>query len=91
MDNTPLMRRMKPLGDLLRDFNDLLELQWPLFDFLGDGLPIDVLHGDERLAVVLIDLVDGGDIGMTQLGRCFGSKSSLRSASEQRSRDAHIK
>ena len=35
-------------------------------------LAFDIFHGDEDLAFVLADLVDGDDVGMVQCGRGLG-------------------
>ena len=34
--------------------------------------PVQKLHRDERLAVLLADVVDGADVGMIQRGRSLG-------------------
>jgi hypothetical protein len=34
--------------------------------------PIQKFHGDERFAVLVVDFVDGADVGMIQRGRSFG-------------------
>ena len=34
------------------------------------GLPLDILHGDEQLAVGLADLVNRADVGMVERRRC---------------------
>ena len=34
-------------------------------------LPVQKLHDDEGLTVLLLDLMDGADIGMVQRGRCL--------------------
>jgi len=36
---------------------------------LLEGLPFEQLHGDERLAFVFINVVDGADVGMIQRRR----------------------
>jgi hypothetical protein len=37
-------------------------------DDLAQRLPVDVLHGNKRLALVLADVEDGDDVGVTELG-----------------------
>jgi hypothetical protein len=34
-------------------------------------LALEELHGDKRNAIVFVDLIDGNDIGVCQLGRCL--------------------
>src|SRR5215467_10491967 len=40
----------------------------PYLDPVLEGLPLEILHGDEGLAFLLADLVDGADMGMVQSG-----------------------
>jgi hypothetical protein len=36
------------------------------------SLPIEILHGDERLPVLVVDFVDGADVRVIQRGGSFG-------------------
>ena len=59
----------EPLGRLPGDLVDQIQGQGPLPDPLVEGLPVEERHGEKRLAVPLVDLVDRADIGMVQRRR----------------------
>ena len=52
-----LLDPLQPLGDRQRRLAP---------DDLAQRLAVDVLHRDERQAVVLVDVEDGDDVGMTE-------------------------
>ena len=68
------------LGYLNRVVKGLVEGQRSARDHLPEGLALDVLHRDERLALLcLIDLVDMRDVGVAELrgGLGFAIETSL--------------
>ena len=46
----------------------VFEIQRAAGDAVLQGLAFEELHGDERLAVLLADVVNGADVGMIQGG-----------------------
>ena len=61
-------------SECVGDFDSPVEhvIQWQ--GLAGDAMlqrgAFHVFHGDERLAVLIADFVDGADVGMIQCGRC---------------------
>src|SRR5215813_10213707 len=62
------VRRIQPIGYLDREVQQLVDLQGLRPNPVLEGLPLQILHGDEGLAFILADLVDGTDMGMVQSG-----------------------
>ncbi len=62
------VRRGEGVGQRHGDAEELLERQAALGDRLREGLALDVLHGEEALAVGLFDRVDGDDVGVVEGG-----------------------
>ena len=59
-----LMRGLQTLGGLSRDVEGFLERQGIAADLLVEAGALDVGHGDEDLAVDLVDLMNRADVGM---------------------------
>ncbi len=62
----PRVRRVQSVDV---DPQQRLHIHRPAADAMLQGLPLELLHGDERTAVVLIDLVNRTNVGMIQCGR----------------------
>jgi len=62
------------IGDFNSNFDQPLHLQRPPRDQMLQGPAFHVLHHDERMSVLLVDFVDGTNVGMIQRGRRFGLK-----------------
>ena len=58
----------EPLSHLDRDGERLIDRERPPVDPLLEALPLDELHRDEGLPLVLVDLVYRADIGMVERG-----------------------
>ena len=62
------MRGIERIGDLDRQASKNFRLQRAPGDAVLQRQPIQILHGDERLTVLLADVIDRADIGMVQGG-----------------------
>jgi hypothetical protein len=51
-------------------FQYLFQRQRPVLDQMCQRHPVQKLHGNEGLFVMLADLIDGADVGMVQRGSC---------------------
>src|SRR6516165_3115797 len=69
MNDLASVRSRQPVGNLSRNIEDLLDLQWAAGDSVGERLAVEQRHDDERLVFVLADIVDGTDVRMIQRGR----------------------
>ena len=72
VDNTHLMSGMQTFGNLFCNLNGILDLHWPSFDLIRNGLSFDIFHGDEGLTFMFVDLENGCNIVVIQLGSGFG-------------------
>ena len=66
MNDSAGVRRLERIGELDTDIQKLHDVERSAADALGKCLPFQQLHGDEMLAIVLIDCVHGTDAGMVQ-------------------------
>ena len=66
------VRGVERVRDFHRQVQQLLDRQRPGFNNVLEGLALHQLHGDERLPVVLADLMDGADVGMVEGGSSPG-------------------
>ena len=66
MNNAPAVRRIEGIGDLNADPEQGLLIHRPSANAVFQRLTIEKLHRNERMAVMLIDLVNGADVGMVQ-------------------------
>ena len=64
MDNALRVGRVQRVGDLNSELHHLLHLQRPTLDAMLQGFAFEQFHGDERLAILLADVVNGADVGM---------------------------
>ena len=72
MDDIGLMGRFQGLGDLLKDFQRLGQRQRTVADPFGQGLALGQLHHQKALAAILLEAMDGGDVGMIQFRQDLG-------------------
>ena len=62
------MRRIESIRNFDGEREKHLRLQRPPRDAMLQRQPVQKLHGDERLALMLANFVDGADVGMIQCG-----------------------
>ena len=62
------VRGVERIGDLAREVEHAMAANRSVFDQLPDGAPFEPLHRDERLALVLAELVDRADVRVLQRG-----------------------
>jgi hypothetical protein len=78
VDEALLVGRLEGFRDLGGDMDRLGKRERPLLDHFAQGLPLNILHGEEEFALDLPDLVDAADIGMAQgrggLGLAYESR-----------------
>ncbi len=72
VDDSFGVRRLERVRDLDARRQQLLELHGPALDPVLQGAPFQQFHGDEVLPILLVDFVDGADIGMVQSGSGAG-------------------
>jgi hypothetical protein len=77
VQNAPLVRVVDSLRDSLEVGGSAPGRQGPVADELREVLALDEVHREERLAVVLADVMDGNDVRVLQPGGGFrlGAKS----------------
>src|SRR5580700_12249612 len=80
MDDAFGVRSIERVGDLNAYIYDLIERHRAAGDAMLERLAVEILHGDEPLAIAFIDFVDGADIRMIQ------RRSGLRFAFKTRQR-----
>src|SRR5690242_756132 len=68
MDNTLRVRSIECIGDIDREAQYGFEIERTASDAMLQGDSVQVLHDDERLPILLRDLVDRADIGMIKSG-----------------------
>src|SRR5262245_23726891 len=66
------MSDFESVGDLDRQVEKLVGRQRFPHDTLPESLAYEQLHGDKRLTGMLVNVVDGADVGVVQ-GRCGAS------------------
>ena len=62
------MRRIQGVGDVESDLQQAMQFHRLAADQMPEGDAIQKLHDDEGLVVIVVDLVDGADVGMVQGG-----------------------
>src|SRR3981081_1874660 len=80
MDDSLSVRRIEGVGNFDTQRKQRIEFQRAIADTMFQRRAVEVLHDDERLAVLLADIVDGADVRMVE---CRGS-SGLTAESLQR-------
>ncbi len=54
--------RIQSLGDFRGDFQELFQFHGPARYDVLQGLPIEILHADKRLPVMVVNFMDGADV-----------------------------
>ena len=72
MHDAALMRMRQGVGDLRPVADDTLPRQAIRGGELAQGVPLDMLHDDEDLALMLADLMDRADVRGVQRGGSAG-------------------
>ena len=72
MDDAFGVGSVESIGNLDSDGEQRLQIHRTVADQVLQGVAVEELHGDERLAVLVADVVDGADIGMVEGGRGLG-------------------
>ena len=68
------VRGVERIRDVDRDGQHRIELHRPIADDVLKRFAFQVFHGDERLAAVLADIVDGANIRVIERGSRLGSR-----------------
>jgi hypothetical protein len=68
VDDPLLVGRLEGLGDLPGDLPDLVDGEGPPLQPLGEILALDQLQDEEGAPVVLLQAVDGPDVGVVEGG-----------------------
>ena len=71
MDNALGMRRIEPIGYFDGQGEQHLQLHRAFADHVLQRHPVEELHGNERLPVLLADVVDRADVRVIQRRRCL--------------------
>ena len=66
------VRRIQRVGKLDAQVQNFVGLEGLGADAVLEGLPLQQFHGDERPAFVLVDVVDGADVGVIEGGGGLG-------------------
>ena len=73
MDDPPLVRRRQGIGNLRAHLERLPGVRQPFRELVGEILPVDVLHDDERTPVGVHSGVENrADVRMLDRGNAFG-------------------
>ena len=72
MDDAFAVRGIERVGDLDGQAEQHVHFQRATGDAVLEGQAIEVLHGDESLAIFLANIVNGADVGMVQGGGRLG-------------------
>ena len=91
MDDTTLVGRFEPFGDLVCDANRVVDRQAPTFQPLREIFAGYQLHRQEACALGLMHTENGGDVGVAQrreqLGLPFEAGESVRIAGDSVGKD----
>jgi hypothetical protein len=71
VDDSFRVGSVQALCDLNRQIENFIDLHRLAEDALLERFPVQVLHGNEVLALKLVDVVNGADIGMIQCRSCL--------------------
>jgi hypothetical protein len=64
--------RFERLGNLPRNWERIIDREWPFADAVGESRAFDQFHHQRRRAVALLQAVDLCDVGMVQGREDFG-------------------
>ena len=69
MHNSAGVSGIERVRNLDPQFQQLFNFEGMALDLVFEGCAVQILHGDECLALLLADVIDGADILMVQSGR----------------------
>ena len=72
MDDAFAVRGVERVGDFDGEAEQDIHFERTAGDAMLQGQAVEILHGDEGLAVLFADVVDGADVGMVQRGSGLG-------------------
>jgi hypothetical protein len=70
--NTLGMGGIESVGNLSSDLEQLFKLQGLTGYQMFERLSVEKFHGDKCLSMLIVDFVDGADVGVVQCGSSFG-------------------
>src|SRR5438876_4344705 len=68
VDDTLGVRSVESIGDLNSKWEHRLQFHWTVADHVLERCAIQEFHGDERLSILLTDVVNGANVRMIQRG-----------------------
>src|SRR5712691_9300560 len=89
MDNPFGVRCLQRIGNLHAESCHLLGIYWLVGNAPLQRLPFQELHDDERLVVVLVNVVNGADVGMIR-GRHWNSRSKDAASQQASGREVEV-
>ena len=66
VDDPPRVRHIQTVSDLNRQVEQCFNLEGLAFDTVLQRLPLQQLHGNKGLTLVLVNVMNGADVGMIQ-------------------------
>ena len=72
MDDARVVRMLKPVTDLAQVSPRAEGVEWSAFQDVAQGSPADQRHRQVRHAVGQLEVIDGEDVGMVELGQRLG-------------------
>ena len=72
MNDTLGMGGVETVGNFDAEVEKDFHIEWAAHDDVLQGPAVEVFHGDECLAVLLTNVVNGADVGVVQRGSCLG-------------------
>ena len=72
MDDAFTVCCVQRVGNVDADFQQSVQFDWATPNEMLERSPIEELHNNEELPLVLPDLMDGTNIGMIEGGGCLG-------------------
>lgn len=72
MNDAFRVRSLEAVEDLGGNVEETVERERALFDLFAEGEAVEKLHGDKNMVVVVVDLINGANIGVVEGGSGAG-------------------